>query len=377
MSTDLILQPTDEQRMMVDTTIRILESESPLEAVRAAAEGSEPSSAKLRHKLGDVGCFGVLVDELRGGGSASGNGVVDAALVAAERGARLQPGPYVGTSVTAHTLSRIGSQAWHGVLGTLVSGHAAATWAVAGLNGHALKVCSEGDHLVLDGVAEAVQDADECDHLLVGVASATGVVHVMLGLPDPRVTLTRLGGIDITRRFFDVRVDRVAVRFGHTLAQGEAGRTLLDRQIAVAAVLGAAEAVGAMDSDFRLAVEYAKTRIAFGRPIGSFQAVKHLLADTGLKLEMAKALVADAAFAVGRESEDSAVLASMAKAFVGEKSIELAHNCFQVFGGIGYTWEHDHHLYMRRLASEAQLFGSPAWHRRRVWDQASNTPTHP
>jgi alkylation response protein AidB-like acyl-CoA dehydrogenase len=141
----------------------------------------------------------------------------------------------------------------------------------------------------------------------------------------------------------------------------------------IAAVLVAAESVGAMQADFDAALQYSRDRIAFGRPIGSFQAIKHLLADTSLHLEMAKGLVASAAAALGRGEPDGAELAHAAKAFVAERGLELAQNCFQVFGGIGYTWEHDQHFFFRRLASDAQCFGSAAAHRAQLLDTVGVT----
>jgi alkylation response protein AidB-like acyl-CoA dehydrogenase len=122
--------------------------------------------------------------------------------------------------------------------------------------------------------------------------------------------------------------------------------------------------VGAMDHDFSMTLQYAKDRIAFGRPIGSFQGVKHQLADTSLALEMSKAVTLAAARTVGTGEDDHGPqAASMAKAFVGEAGIDLVQTCFQIFGGIGYTWEHDQHLYLRRITTDAGLFGDPAWHR--------------
>ena len=110
-------------------------------------------------------------------------------------------------------------------------------------------------------------------------------------------------------------------------------------------------------------MQYAKDRIAFGRPIGSFQGVKHQLADTSLALEMSKAVTLAAARTVGAARRRRPERGSMAKAFVGDAGIELVQTCFQVFGGIGYTWEHDQHLYLRRITTDAGLFGDAAWHR--------------
>jgi len=134
-------------------------------------------------------------------------------------------------------------------------------------------------------------------------------------------------------------------------------------QLAIACALLVAETVGAMDHDFDMTVQYAKDRIAFGRPIGSFQGVKHQLADTSMALEMSKAVALAAARSLGAQDGYGPESASMAKAFVGEAGIDLAQTCFQVFAGIGYTWEHDQHLYLRRITTDAGLFGDPAWHR--------------
>ena len=141
---------------------------------------------------------------------------------------------------------------------------------------------------------------------------------------------------------------------------------LIDAQLALACVLTTAESVGAMDYELALTVQYAKDRIAFGRPIGSFQAVKHSLADTSLLLEMSKAIARAAAQHVGEADGYGLEAASMAKAFVGDCGIDLAQSCFQTFGGIGFTWEHDQHLYLRRLTTDAAFFGDPAWHRERL-----------
>jgi alkylation response protein AidB-like acyl-CoA dehydrogenase len=111
---------------------------------------------------------------------------------------------------------------------------------------------------------------------------------------------------------------------------------------------------------------YAADRTAFGRPIGSFQAVKHQLADMSLSLECAKAMVVAATGAVQAERGDAGEIVSMAKSWVGDTGIDIVQGCFQVFGGIGYTWEHDLHLYLRRITMNSLLFGQADWHRERL-----------
>jgi alkylation response protein AidB-like acyl-CoA dehydrogenase len=211
-----------------------------------------------------------------------------------------------------------------------------------------------------------------CDWILVSTRADGVGRQFLLNRAAAGLSLAKADGLDITRRYFTLVLNDVRVPAGAAVGDPADGAALAGWQLAVAAVLSAAESVGAMDANFALALAYAKTRVAFGRPIGSFQGLKHLLARTSLALEMAKAVVAAAAEALGGDEADALVMASIARAFVSENAVELTHDCFQVFGGIGFTWEHDQHLYMRRLASEAYLFGSPSWHRRRIWERAAH-----
>jgi alkylation response protein AidB-like acyl-CoA dehydrogenase len=192
------------------------------------------------------------------------------------------------------------------------------------------------------------------------------MVHALVPADAPGVAIQPLASLDITRRFSRIRFEAVEVPDGSILATPQTARRVYDRLLDVAAVLTTAESVGAMGRLFELTVEYAKDRRAFGRPIGSFQAIKHTLADTGLLIEMSRAISAAATRAVAAGAPEASEVASMAKAFVGKHSIEVSHCCFQVFAGIAYTWEHDLHLYYRRLATDAALFGEPAWHRERI-----------
>jgi alkylation response protein AidB-like acyl-CoA dehydrogenase len=390
MSVELFPEATHDQRIMADSVIRAMEAACPPAAVRESAdqkpgEGSTSAGEKLWPALGGLGCFGLLASEDDGGGSLSGNGIVDAAIIAAERGARLQPGPFVGTQVAVASLSRLASRTplQDDALAALIAGEAAATWAAGGVladpGAPGLTVTEAADGgLTVSGLLAAVQDAAESDWILVSARDGGGVRQFLLGKSAAGLSLERLTSLDITRRHCNVVLDNVqvpadAVLAGPAPAGGLAdGTALADWQLAVAAVLSAAESAGAMHANFALAVEYAKTRIAFGRPIGSFQGLKHLLARTSLALEMAKAVTAGAAQKLGDADADGLVMASIARAFVSENAVELTHTCFQVFGGIGFTWEHDQHLYMRRLASEAYLFGAPAWHRQRIWKESAN-----
>jgi alkylation response protein AidB-like acyl-CoA dehydrogenase len=179
------------------------------------------------------------------------------------------------------------------------------------------------------------------------------------------LTHRRLSCLDLSRRMSRIELDGVAVPHD-ALVRGRNGITPLERQLTIALALLAADTVGAMHALFSMTVQYAKDRIAFGRPIGSFQALKHELADSAVDLETCKAGGTAVARAVDAHAPDASEVASIVAAYIAERSDELAQVALQVHGGIGYTWEHDLHLFMRRIRSNASLFGEAAWHRERV-----------
>jgi alkylation response protein AidB-like acyl-CoA dehydrogenase len=218
----------------------------------------------------------------------------------------------------------------------------------------------------LSGGKTFVQDVDESCWLLVTATTDDGVSQFLVPPGTPAVTVVALDSLDISRRFSEVRFEGAQLPASALVGIAGKASDLVARQSAIAAVLTAAESVGAMDHDFEMTLRYAKDRIAFGRPIGSFQAIKHLLADMSLALEMSKAIVLAAAKSLGADDGYGLEAASMAKAFVGDAGVDLAQNCFQIFGGIGFTWEHDQHLYLRRITTDAALYGDPVWHRERL-----------
>jgi alkylation response protein AidB-like acyl-CoA dehydrogenase len=368
---------TSDQELLRETTTRFIESTCPLTVVRGLVDRTQEIGADYRRQAGELGWFAMLVPESLGGGTMSGNGMLDAAIIAQARGAQLQPGTFVGTNVVAYALSMEGSEDQQDkVLPALLSGQASATWAAAGPAGDwqpeaGVKADGRPGGYVLSGSKTLVQDADASDWMLVTAATAMGPAQFLVGLDTPGVTVRPLDGLDLTRTFCEVRFDDVELDPSSIVGEFGGAADLVERQLQIACLLTVAESIGAMDHDLTLAVQYAKDRVAFGRPIGSFQAIKHLLADTSLLLEMSKAVALAAAEAVGTGQDDAAEVVSMAKAFVGDSGIDLAQNCFQVFGGIGYTWEHDQHLYLRRLTADAALYGEPSWHRERICQLAS------
>ena len=363
---------TEDQELLREMSARLIEDRCPIATVRALGDDERGVSTEYLKQTGELGWYALLVSEAHGGGQVSASGVSDAAVVAEERGRWVQPGPFVPTNLVALALSEFGSDAQRAaLLPGLLAGEAVASWAVADADGcweagAGVRVTGSGPSVVLDGVKGMVQDAHIANTLLVTAQGAAGPVHLLVPRDAPGVVVEPLSSLDITRRFFRVRFGQVELPADAVVGTPADAARLYDRLLEVAAVLTVAESVGGIGELADLTVAYAKERFAFGRPIGSFQAIKHNLADTALRLEMCRAISTAATRAVASRETFAGEVASMAKSFVGGHAVEISHDCFQVIGGIAYTWEHDQHLYFRRLATDALLYGDPAWHRERI-----------
>ena len=363
------LDLTDDQALFHETTARFIETELPREGTRAWHERDDGFDPAWLAKAAELGWFSMLVPEEHGGGSVSDNPLADAALVAEELGRQVQPGPFVPMNVALAAVARHGSDERRAaLLPAAVGGQQVVTWAAADARGGwdlgaGVAITPAGDGYRVSGARGQVQDAGQADWLLVAGTLAGEPTQVLVPRTADGTTLAPLATLDLSRRMADVHLDGVSVPADALVGGGAAALERTHRQ---AAVLAAVETVGAMDTLFTMTVDYAKDRIAFGRPIGSFQALKHLMADLALSLEVAKAATTAAVDAVGRERDDAAEVASMAASAIGEAGNEMAQQCLQIHGGIGYTWEHDLHLLMRRIQTNSVLYGTPTWHREQV-----------
>ncbi|HEX3796651.1 MAG TPA: acyl-CoA dehydrogenase family protein [Acidimicrobiales bacterium] len=364
------LDLTDDQSLFHQTTLRFIETELPLDQTRSLHDDPQGYTRSWLRKSGEIGWFAMLVPEAYGGGSVSGTGLLDAVIVSEELGRTMQPGPFIPMNIVASALASGGSDAMRSdVLPQIIAGEEVATWAHADGRGNwddgsSLALERSGSGLRLSGTRGFVQDAVSADWLLVVATTDDGPVQALVRADDPGVHVRPLTCLDLSRRLADVDFDGVQVSPDAIL--DTAGSDLLEAQLLLAAVLVCADTVGAIDALLAMTVAYAKDRIAFGRPIGSFQALKHVLADQALYLETCKAGAVAAAKAVATGADNAPEIVSMVAAYIGDVSNELAQECLQVHGGIGYTWEHDLHLFLRRVRSNAVLYGEPTWHRERV-----------
>jgi alkylation response protein AidB-like acyl-CoA dehydrogenase len=367
------LDLSDDQELFRETTMRFIEARCPLPKVRELADTPVAHDPGLLGDAGELGWFALFVPEEFGGGSVSGSPLRDAVIVAEERGRFVQPGPFVATNVVASAIARDGDRGQQeAFLPRLATAELTASWAISDRSGTpvagAVTARATGDGFILDGTAGLVSEAAAAGLFLVSAADAVGggVTQFLVPADTPGVTVVPLDGLDLTRRFADVRFDTVALTASSVLGTPGGGAAGVDAQLDLAVALTLAESVGAMRRLVEITVDYAKARTAFGRPIGSFQALKHLLADASFWVEVSTAGASAVAPAVADGRPTASEIASIAKAYAGDAGVEVAQVCLQAHGGIGFTWEHDLHFYLRRLSADRVLYGDPGWHRERI-----------
>jgi alkylation response protein AidB-like acyl-CoA dehydrogenase len=347
------LELTDEQVALRDTARRFLAENAPISGhVRALLDDPTGTTGAVWRGLADLGTTGLLVPQEYGG---AGMTMVEAGIVAEELGAALHPGPWLSSAVAApRALTRLGAG---GAAAELLIGIADGTTIAAvgplARNDAAVTAAERDDDLVLRGEI-AISDAAAANVLLVLAEDRdrTGLFAVKTDSSGISVTPER--GIDQTRKQFRVALGDVPAHRLATPTPDAIAAVVDDVLIATAAdALGAARAV--MD----LAVEYAKVRKQFGQAIGSFQAIQHLCVDMYETVELARSGLIHALWAADNADAQHRHLSALrAKAFAGRLAT-VGDTAIQVFGGIGYTWEHDAHLYLKRLLSWSAFLGSP------------------
>ena len=366
----MLLDLTSDQEFFRQTTAKFLESQVPIDAVRALRDDPAGYRPDYWRRGAELGWASLLVGEGLGGGTISGGALTDLTLIAHEFGQHAAPGPLVPVNVVAAALSDTGSHPE--VLQSLMSGESVASWAIAerdtsvALDGVRLSVRVEGEEVVLDGQKRPVESAGQAGHLLVTGRSDAGLTQVLVPADTPGVTISPMGSVDLTRRFSAVRFDDVRLPLESLVGEVGTADAQVERQLQIAVVAHNAEAVGAMQSAFDMTVAWAFDRYSFGRPLASYQEIKHRFADMLSWLQASHAVNDAAAVAFDAGSAEAADLVSAAKAFIGDHSTELLQDCVQMHGGIGVTFEHDVHLYLRRVTINRALYGTPPEHRQRL-----------
>jgi alkylation response protein AidB-like acyl-CoA dehydrogenase len=349
---------TDDQQAIKRTARDFISARYKPETVRALAEDSATPTGEQWRQLAELGWPGVIVPESDGG---LGLGAVELVVIQEELGYAIVPSPFFASVSATLLLVAAGSpsqrERWLGRLaagdtrGTLAVWDERAGWAP---NHSELEPASDG---TLTGTKIAVPDAVSADFLVIAGA---GGRHYLVETGAPGVELTPEKSLDPTRRLFTLTL---------TAAPAEplesAPEPIAHAYSTIVTAL-AAETVGVAQRAMELAVAYAKDRKQFDRPIGSYQAVAHRCAQMMLEVEGARSLSYWAAWALDNEPATAARAASMAKAYASDAGYRVAASSLQVHGGIGFTWEHDLHFYLKRAKANAYAFGDARWHRDRV-----------
>jgi alkylation response protein AidB-like acyl-CoA dehydrogenase len=359
---------SEEQEMLRDAAKRFLADNCSTKFVRQMMAHETAHDGAFWDKLVGLGWPGLMIPENYGG---QGGTFLDLTVIAEEAGKALIPGPFFATTMLgAPTLLEGGSEAQKkDLLAKMAAGRMIATVAIAEAAGRfdaggiELKAEKKGSRYTLNGEKFFVPDAHVADAIIVAArtgagAGEDGITLLCVPASEKGVTVTQLKTVDMTRRMCHVKFDNVAA--SEVIGKADAGWPVLRRTLDVAAASLSAELVGTAQKALDIAVEYAKTRVQFGKPIGSFQAVKHKCVDMMVAVENARSLTYYACWTVDERVPEAVSAVPMAKAYASDMGKNVTSEAIQVHGGIGFTWEHDMHLYHRRaLAGEANLGNAP------------------
>ncbi len=357
---------SEEQEELRRSVRRFLDDKSPSAEVRRLMETEDGFDPEVWDQMANqLGLPAMAIPEEYGG---AGFGYVELIVVFEETGASLLCSPlFASVALAANALLQSGDEAAKkDLLPGIASGETRATLAITedngrwDLDGITLGATESGGSWTLDGHKMFVIDGHSAELVLVAARTAGGVSLFAVEGDASGLTRTALSTMDQTRK--QARLEFSATPARLIGAEGGAG-PVLTRTLDLAAVALAAEQVGGAQRCLDMAVEYAKTRIQFGRPIGSFQAIKHKCADMLLEVESAKSAAYYAGWAAAEDSEELPVVASLAKSYCSEAYFHAAAENIQIHGGIGFTWEHDAHLYFKRAKSSELLLGDPSYHR--------------
>jgi alkylation response protein AidB-like acyl-CoA dehydrogenase len=361
-----------ERLLFASTTQSFLEKEAPLSRLRelhAAGISFEPDWWR---RAAELGWTSLLVPEGLGGGSVSGDGVADLALVAELAGKTVAPGPLHPVSTVLAGLVEA-PENHEETIESLVAGELVASWAVYEPG----KSWSPFDTTVtatptetgyrIDGVKDRVEAGAECGILLV-VAQCEGALRQFLVPTDaPGVRVEPQRSVDLVKRYARVQFDGVEVDASAVVGSADQTAALIARQSQIAQMLQCAEVVGILDTVLDFTIQWGLDRHSFGRPLASYQALKHKYADLKIWFEACRATTGAAVAEVAARSTGAELAVSVAKSYVGEHAPGMLQDCVQLHGGIGVTWEHDLHLYLRRVTLYRSMFGTPEDHNLRVY----------
>jgi alkylation response protein AidB-like acyl-CoA dehydrogenase len=364
---------SQDQELFRATTQRFLETECPVTRVRDLQHDPSGFDPRYWRAGAELGWTSLLVSEKDGGGSISGDGIADLKIVAEEMGRLVSPGPLIPVNIVASTISSRGTQEQRAfLLPGILDGSKIATWAHAevGMRWDASRVATvitaHDNGLFLNGKKIHVEFGAQADYLLVTARMGQEIIQLVIDAHLPGVVVTPVDTIDLVRRFSTVSFEGVEVSSTMFIGDSDLTGDDIDRQLMIGVLLQCAETCGSMQKVLDFTLEYLGDRYLFGRALAGYQALKHRCADWRMKLEACHGITTVASHALSTSASNAPELVSAAKSYVGSISTELIQDCVQLHGGIGVTWEHDIHLYLRRATLNRGMYGSPVEHRERI-----------
>jgi alkylation response protein AidB-like acyl-CoA dehydrogenase len=302
-----------------------------------------------------------------------GQRLLDLAVVAEEFGRVIAPGPLAPVNIVADTLARSDDTQHDDLLRAASTGDAILAWAVAEdeypLDISEMKCQAEATAATtfsLRGRKSPVEYGDSADYLLVSAMTPVGPTQFLVPADAPNVAMEPMCSLDLARPYAEVRFDGVAVPESWLVGAPGAAAADIERQLQIAIVLQSAESAAITEQVFDLTLAYLGERQSFGRPLSSYQELKHRMADNAVGVHGCHAIAAAAAQATSQQNAQAVELVSAAKAWIGEVAVALIHDCVQLHGALGLTWEHDLHLYLRRATLNRATYGTPDQHRDRI-----------
>jgi alkylation response protein AidB-like acyl-CoA dehydrogenase len=350
---------SEEQQQLKESARTFLSGECPTTFVRKAMATDDGYPRELYDQIGKLGWSGLIIPEKFGG---AGLGMLDMAMLLHEGGYAAMPGPFLFSSALAAGALKISASeqlkskwltplAEGKVIGTVAAGADPADIATT--------ATKDGAGFRLSGKKMLVPYAGVADFIVVAARSDREIDLFVVDAKAPGVTIRAMKNLDLTRRVCDLELDNAP-------AEKLGGDHLFAKLVAIASVAVAADSLGGTERSLEMAVEYSKVREQFGKPIGSFQALKHAAAEIVADLEPARALLWYAAYVLDTGAPEAERAASMAKARLCDIYSRASDRAVLMHGGIGFTWEHDMHLWFKRARFNESYFGSPSFHRERV-----------
>jgi alkylation response protein AidB-like acyl-CoA dehydrogenase len=358
------------QQLLKDSARELLSRQCKPRRVREILETDTADDSNLWREMADQGWTGLTIPEEYGG---LGLGLLEMAVVAEEMGRACLPGPFLATLFGATLIERAGStHQKENYLGAIAGGEKKATvaqleenasWDLDAIKLHAVR---DNGYFRLTGRKLFVPDAAVADHII--CVARNGESHMLLPVERGAegLSLRVMPAMDATRKVYEVSFNDVPILGSNAFGADGDVRGALSHAIQVATVATCAEMVGGMQWILDTTVEYAKTRQQFGRSIGSFQAIQHQCADMLLMTESARSAAYYAAWSVNEGAPEANTAVSIAKAYCSDAFREVGNRGVQIHGGIGFTWEHDLHLYYKRSKASEVIFGDSTFHRERI-----------